>query len=202
MESRVRRGEKPASRVRPPIRKSPGRTASHRGTPYRCFLPDLTRFGAPAAQDPGSSQRAVKRGGIVIRTGPEPAKAHGTSMKSSRATRGTFREALECGGDRATALGGRGTATLAKTMQASQTAGRHDSTALQSGGLATALQSAAHEGVHTAGGGAEDAFAPARRRRRSTIASCSSRCSCANDAMSPPQCTHVVVPAWTYCMQP
>src|SRR5205807_4086413 len=55
--------------VRPPVRKSPGRTASHRGTPYRCFLPDLTRFGAPAAQDPGSSQRAVKRGGIVIRTG-------------------------------------------------------------------------------------------------------------------------------------
>ncbi len=26
--------------------------------PYRCFLPDLTRFGAPAVQDPGSSQRA------------------------------------------------------------------------------------------------------------------------------------------------
>src|SRR5713226_4797430 len=26
--------------------------------PYRCFLPDLTRFGTPAAQDPGSSQRA------------------------------------------------------------------------------------------------------------------------------------------------
>jgi hypothetical protein len=45
------------------------------------------------------------------------------------------------------------------------------------------------------GGAAEDAFAFAMRRRRSTIASCTSRCSCANDAMSPPQCTQVVVPA-------
>src|SRR6266542_194068 len=27
--------------------------------PYRCFLPDLTRFGTPAAQEPGSSERAV-----------------------------------------------------------------------------------------------------------------------------------------------
>src|SRR5262249_49143595 len=26
--------------------------------PYRCFLPDLTRFGAPAVQDPDSPQRA------------------------------------------------------------------------------------------------------------------------------------------------
>src|SRR5258706_15572566 len=66
---RVRRG-KPV-RVSPSAEKSPGRTVSHRGTPYRCFLPDLTRFSVPAAQDPGSSQRAVKRGGIVTLKEPE-----------------------------------------------------------------------------------------------------------------------------------
>src|SRR5882724_10614308 len=48
---------------RPVQTKSPlGRAQAelcHAGdAPYRCFLPDLTRFGAPAAQDPGSSQRA------------------------------------------------------------------------------------------------------------------------------------------------
>src|SRR4051812_48654652 len=69
--------------VRPPAEKSPGRTASHRGTPYRCFLPDLTRFGAPAAQDPGSSQRAVKRGGIVIRSRDEPGGRGRTSTRWS-----------------------------------------------------------------------------------------------------------------------
>src|SRR5437764_15244194 len=40
--------------------------------PYRCFLPDLTRFGAPAAQDPGSSQRAVVAAGK--RTAASPAR--------------------------------------------------------------------------------------------------------------------------------
>src|SRR5258706_7691704 len=74
---RVRRG-KPV-RVSPSAEKSPGRTVSHRGTPYRCFLPDLTRFSVPAAQDPGSSQRAVKRGGIVTRTVPEPRGSGRTS---------------------------------------------------------------------------------------------------------------------------
>jgi hypothetical protein len=46
------------------------------------------------------------------------------------AARGTVREALECGGDRATALVGRGTASVARTKQASHAAGRHDSTTL------------------------------------------------------------------------
>src|SRR5258706_4272169 len=76
---RVRRG-KPV-RVSPSAEKSPGRTVSHRGTPYRCFLPDLTRFSVPAAQDPGSSQRAVKRGGIVTRTVPEPKGSGRTSTQ-------------------------------------------------------------------------------------------------------------------------
>src|SRR5438874_5334477 len=44
--------------VRRPARKSPGGLRHAGDAPYRCFLPDLTRFGAPAAQDPGSSQRA------------------------------------------------------------------------------------------------------------------------------------------------
>src|SRR4051795_4198907 len=79
--------------VRPPAEKSPGRTASHRGTPYRCFLPDLTRFGAPAAQDPGSSQRAVKRDGIVIRTGLEPRGWGRTSTRWS--ARGAARARTE-----------------------------------------------------------------------------------------------------------
>src|SRR5438067_1628120 len=43
--------------VRRPARKSPGGLRHTGDAPYRCFLPDLTRFGAPAAQDPGSSQR-------------------------------------------------------------------------------------------------------------------------------------------------
>src|SRR3954451_9330046 len=46
------------------------------------------------------------------------------------AARRTFREALECGGDRATALGVRGKGTLAPTEQASHAAGHHDSATL------------------------------------------------------------------------
>src|SRR3954453_8417054 len=42
----------------------------------------------------------------------------------------TFREALECGSDRATALGGRGTVRIAQVGQASHAAARHDSTSL------------------------------------------------------------------------
>src|SRR3954447_5939626 len=42
----------------------------------------------------------------------------------------TFREALECGSDRATALGVRGTVRIAQVEQASHAAARHDSTSL------------------------------------------------------------------------
>src|SRR4051812_7404507 len=51
-------------------------------------------------------------------------------MFDARASRGTFREALECGSDRATALGGRGTVKIAQIEQAPHAAGRHVSTAL------------------------------------------------------------------------
>jgi hypothetical protein len=61
------------------------------------------------------------------------------------ATRGTFREALECGGDEPPLWEGGGTAIIA-TKQASHAAGSHDSTALPKRWLvATALHSASHE---------------------------------------------------------
>src|SRR5947209_8580362 len=46
------------------------------------------------------------------------------------AARGKFREALECGGDRATALEGRRTVGIAQNEQRSNTACRHASTTL------------------------------------------------------------------------
>src|SRR6266498_2863285 len=59
--------------------------------PYRCFLPDLTRFGAPAAQDPGSSERAVVVAGWTTERRPRviPSAArnpvrHGDSSPSTR----------------------------------------------------------------------------------------------------------------------
>src|ERR1043165_974818 len=48
-----------AGRAGGPLRRAQAGLCHAGDAPYRCFLPDLTRFGAPAAQDPGSSQRAV-----------------------------------------------------------------------------------------------------------------------------------------------
>src|SRR4051794_39343512 len=65
----------------------------------------------------------------------------------ARAIRRTFREALECGGDRATALGGRGTAITERTCKHQTSRGVTIPPPSQSGGLATALQGASHENV-------------------------------------------------------
>src|SRR3954463_1502012 len=74
------------------------------------------------------------------------------AVSDACAARGTFREALECGGDRATALGGRRNATYPQRLMRAR-AKHHTLRVLtipppsQSGDLVTALQSAAHENV-------------------------------------------------------